>query len=149
VKDRNSLTGRPVRVGMFVAFSTLLLGCDNNQAEQRLMSDVSSAGPVLERRIAEWVSVQNGLIVLTENQGQNDFSIWAIPASTPWIVSCTDYGIELGFGFWLVESDSSITREPKRYLTKARLSEQQCKGLVPVVGQALLALTNAQGVPMR
>lgn len=133
-----------MRVGVLVALSMPLLACDKNQAEQRLMSDLSSARPELERRIAEWVSVQNGLIILTENQGKRDFSMRAIPASTPWTVSCTDYGIELGFGFWLVEGESSIASESKKYLTTAHLSEQQCKALVPVIGQELLALTSAR-----
>lgn len=64
------------------ALPFLIIGCGDEKAspnskeaeaqraaEQRLMSDMATAAPELERRISEWISSGKGLVFVVDNSG--------------------------------------------------------------------------------
>jgi hypothetical protein len=112
------------------------------KAEQRLMSDVALATAELEKRVAEWISSSNGLLFVVDSSSTPSFNLHAMPATTPWHVSCNAQEIEVTIGSW----EESRRRNAKlftRALSFAGFSEQQCKILAAVVARKLAAIVTA------
>src|SRR6476646_345690 len=125
------------------------------EAEAKLMSDPVAGAAALEQRIAEWLEVRDGLILVKgeafswragRKTETSRLPLFAMPANTPWYVKCDESGLAVTRGTWPdvrgdwdkeVESEAAFSAE----LTRARLSEDQCKAMVPAVGKKLLAMT--------
>ena len=149
---------------LITALPLLLMGCDDEKAaaemknleqaaaqrgeehqarldaEQRLMSDLATARPELEKRISDWINVSDGTLFVVEGRGKDGFQSYAIPASTPWVVTCNRRAIELTLGSWREGEDSSLFT---RRLSFARLSEDQCKPLIAIVAQRMQVMTRS------
>ena len=115
-------------------------------AEQRLMAEMATATLELERRISDWVIADNGILFVTEKPGEAVFSLHAMPASTPWHVSCDGEEIELTLGSW-EEGTNRNARLLTRQLSIARFSEDQCKLLAAVVARKMLGITTPAKSP--
>jgi hypothetical protein len=125
------------------------------EAETKLMADPVAGAAALEQRTGEWLEVRDGLIlvkgeVFSWRAGRKTESsrlpLFAMPANTPWYVKCDESGLGVTLGSWSdvrgdwdkeVESEAAFSAE----LTRARLTNEQCKTLVPAVGKKLLAMT--------
>jgi hypothetical protein len=86
-------------------FSGLLGACDQKEAakepnkalemfnaETALMSDPDRAGQELEKRLAQRVRVDSGLVLV-----EADLNLYALPISTPWTLQCSN-GMTVVFG---------------------------------------------------
>jgi hypothetical protein len=112
------------------------------EAEQRLMSDVALATAELEKRVVEWISSSNGLLFVVDGSSTPSFNLHAMPATTPWHVSCNAQEIEVTIGSW----EGSRRRNAKlftRALSYASFSEEQCKILAGVVARKLTVIATA------
>ena len=125
------------------------------EAEAKLMADPVAGAAALEQRIAEWLEVRDGLILVKgeafswragrKAEGSR-LPLFAMPANTPWYAKCDASGLAVTLGTWSdvrgdwdkeVESEAAFSAE----LTRARLTSEQCRALTPAVGKKLLALT--------
>ena len=151
------------RIVLMLALMFLIIGCSDEmatadrekakaeheaqqQAEQRLMSDMATASAELQKRVSEWLWSDKGLMFVVDDSGGPSFNLHAMPASTPWHVSCNAEEIELTVGSW----EASKHRNAKlftRLLSFARFSEQQCKQLAAVVARKMMSLTAAARSP--
>ena len=109
------------RAGMLLLVLCLTGGCDDNrnkqetteqqetkkrvadqndrfraerEAEKQLMADLSIATPEIEKRLADWITVRDGLFVVRGEQSisrgiiQRSVPWHSMPLTTPWFVSC-------------------------------------------------------------
>jgi hypothetical protein len=115
-------------------------------AEAGLMADLRTAGPELKRRLAEQVRRSGRLFIVGANLGASNFSITAMPLSTPWAVECSSSGLTVTFGGWssgdISEGDGEVSADVALSLTSTRLSEQLCAEFVSLIGEALVELVS-------
>jgi hypothetical protein len=107
----------------------LLAACDDNRqakksnsaseliaTETALMSDPDRAGPELERRLAERVKVDGGLILVSTMMG-----FFVLPVSTPWTLHCFG-GMSIVFGNSVSNEVSRATRTKISKSTRPMMS---------------------------
>ena len=121
------------------------------EAEVRLLSDASTAPQAIESRLREWITRRGGLLVIRDEWSragvQPKRANWhSMPSGTPWFVGCGLGGISVTLGEWMGisgEQGDSISGGAVfgLRLSRARFSEEQCKELVVLVGQKMLAVT--------
>jgi hypothetical protein len=115
-------------------------------AEARLMADFRVAGPELKRRLAERVRRSGRLLILGPFPGASNFSITAMPLSTPWAVECSSSGLTVTFGGWssgnVDEGSGEISPDFALSLTVTRPSEELCVEFVSLIGEALVELVS-------
>jgi hypothetical protein len=104
------------------------------QRETDLMSDPSRAGPELEKRLAESVSVDGGLLLIHKFT-----SLYVLPASTPWTLQCF-VGMSIVFGNSISGENSEINNDVTVDLTVGVMDEKTCDVLGPRIGKRLLAI---------
>jgi hypothetical protein len=93
------------------------------------MKTPALAVPELERRVSNWLSVSNGAFgVVTQRSGAFAV-IHSLPTTTPWIVTCSNVGLEVKL-WW---------EELETHLTTVALTEEECRPLVSAVGQKMRA----------
>jgi hypothetical protein len=115
-------------------------------AERDLMKSPALAIPELERRLSGWLEVNGGLATVVERgTGGRFITMHTVPATTPWVVTCSWLGIEVRFGLWYeLNSDGhggGATNELiSKQLTRVSLTEDECRPLVAAVGQRMVAL---------
>ena len=138
---------------LIIAVSALcLVGCDDptatqdrkesdaqQAAEQRLMSELTTAAPELERRLADWISFDKGFVFIVDYSGEPSFGMNVMPASTPWHVSCNSAELEVTIGNF-DEGKGRNARLFTRPLSFARFSEEQCKLLAAVVARKMMGI---------
>jgi len=125
------------------------------EVEAKLMADPATGAAALEQRIAEWLEVRDGLILVKgeafswragRKSESSRLPLFAMPANTPWYVKCDESGLAVTLGTWSdvrgdwdkeVESEAAFSAE----LTRARVTSEQCRALIPAVGKKLLAMT--------
>ena len=134
---------------LFLALS--LLACDDptatdqkqpnaeQVAEQRLMSELATAVPELEKRLTDWISFDKGFVFIIDYSGEPSFGMNVMPASTPWHVSCNSREIEVTIGNF-DEGKGRNARLFTRPLSFARFSEEQCKLLAAVVARKMMGI---------
>lgn len=114
-------------------------------AERRLMTTPAEAVPELERRMSNWLSVSNGVaIVVSERQGGFAL-VHSLPATSPWLVTCSRSGLEVKFGHWFElgagPNEGAVTNElVSKELTTVALTEEECRPLVDAIGQRMQAV---------
>ena len=130
-----------------LAFCFLLGACDNNdqakktnegsetiKRETALMSDPNRAGPELEKRLAESVSVDGGLLLV-----HTALFLYVLPVSTPWTLQCFA-GMSIVFGNSVTGDDSNTTNDVTVNLTVGQIDQKNCDVLGPRIGKRLLAI---------
>jgi hypothetical protein len=131
-----------------LAFCVLLGACDNNEQakkpsqeseiikrETALMSDPNRAGPELEKRLAEGVSVDGSLLLVHTITG----SLFVLPVSTPWTLQCW-FGMSIVFGNSVSGDGSSTDNDVTLNLTVGQIDQKNCDVLGPRIGKRLLAI---------
>lgn len=115
-----------------------------HDAERNVMKTPSLAVPEIERRLSGWLTVDNGVLIVRD---ANNHQVHALPAASPWLVTCGRLGIEIRLGHWFelepsrYEGAGPITNElVTGQLTTIALTEEECRLLVSAVGQKMLAL---------
>jgi hypothetical protein len=140
-----------------LAFFALLSACDNNEQakkpnpasetinrETALMSDPEQAGPELEKRLAQRVRVDGGLILV-----EPALSLFVLPISTPWTLQCSS-GMTIVFGNSVNNSVSQgetsedfeveTGNDVAITLTVGNIDQKNCEILAPRIGKRLLAI---------
>ena len=98
--------------------------------ELAIMSDPARAVPELERRLDEWLVSRDGVIYVSE--GSEKFPvIHAMPASTPWLLSCSTSGVKITVGNWTEVDEGHTFAMFEMTLTQARLGGDKCNALLP------------------
>ncbi len=106
------------------------------RAEAALMADPLRAGPELERRLREHVSSREGMLIVSDTLPGIP-TVYVLPMSAMWVVSCDILGLSVAFGPGSGEYDNSVNVD----LTPVPISEPQCRDLAPAIGQKILAIT--------
>ena len=104
-------------------------------AETALMSDLDRAGPELERRLAQSVSVDGGLLLVHTNGLQ----LFVLPVSTPWTIQCF-VGMTIVFGNSVTGDNSSTDNDVTLGLSTGQIEPKNCDILAPRIGKRLLAI---------
>jgi hypothetical protein len=100
-----------------------------------LLSNISEAAVAFEHRLQQRVTAQDGLILVGDMPELE--TVEAFPATIPWSISCSRYfGLSVSFGSGTTD-DSGIIEVA---LSKASLTEAQCRQLLPILGKKIVAL---------
>ena len=102
--------------------------------ETDLMSDPNRAGPELEKRLAESVSVDGGLLLVHTNM-----FLYVLPVSTPWTLHCT-VGMSIVFGNSITGDNSETTNDVTVNLSTGYIDPKNCDVLAPRIGKRLLTI---------
>jgi len=102
--------------------------------DEALMEDLDHAGPELERRLAESVSVDGNLLLV-----HADPFLYVLPVSTPWTIQCFA-GMSIVFGNSISGDNSSTNNEVEVDLAAGIIHQKNCEILAPRVGKRLLAI---------
>jgi hypothetical protein len=158
---RKGSGGKPMTLRWCVVIALaclpLLAACDNNQQakksnsaseliekETALMADSDRAGPELEKRLADRVKVDGGVLLVRTGMDQ-----FVLPVSTPWTLRCSG-GMSIVFGNWVSNEvsrgDSNedfevrTTNDVEVLLTIGNIDDKNCEVLAPRIGKRLLAI---------
>ena len=102
-------------------------------AEQQIINDPQRAPQELAERMQRKISVMGRILVLTDEKTAGAFT-YALPVSTPWVVSCWPGEIDVNFGP-SASVDEAMGDTVSITLTNAPLTGEQCKMLAPVVAR--------------
>ena len=115
-------------------------------AETALMSDPDRAGQELEKRLAQRVRVDSGLVLVEANL---TLGLYVLPISTPWTLQCSD-GMTIVFGnsvkHEVSRGDTSedfevdTSNEVLVTLTIGNIERKNCDVLATRIGKRLLAI---------
>ncbi len=108
---------------------------EGRRAEAALMADPLRAGPELERRLREHVGSREGMLIVTDTLPGLP-TVYVLPMSAMWVVSCDIFGLSVAFGPGSGEYDNSVNVD----LTRVPISQPQCQDLAPMIGQEVLAI---------
>jgi hypothetical protein len=129
-----------------LALCVLLSACSDKQPEKPteaseaikretdLMSDPARAGPELEKRLAESVSVDGGLLLVHALM-----SLYVLPVSTPWTLQCT-IGMSIVFGNSVSGDNEETNNNVTVNLSTGYIDQKNCDVLGPRIGKRLLAI---------
>jgi hypothetical protein len=134
--------------GIAVTLCLVLGGCDGGDTTQKsnervaatkretaLMADATSAGPILEQRLAEKVRVADGLLFANEHT----FGLFVLPANAAWTIEC-------GFGFSIILGNSvtgaggDVENDVRVILTEGRIDQKNCNILSARIGKRLQSM---------
>jgi len=149
-----------------LAFCALLTDCDNNEQakkinqpselikqETALMSDLDRAAPELEKRLAQRVRVDGGLVLVDAAP----LGLFVLPISTPWTLRCfggmtivfgNSISNEVSRGDTSEDFESSTSNDVAITLTVGNIDKKHCEILGPIIGKRLMAILG-QGQPAR
>ena len=116
------------------------------ERERQLMRKPDEAIPELERRLGEWLAMTNGVLLIKTGKGRS-FTLHAMSAKTPWVVSCNRAGLAVSVGswaeVWVSEGSGGSEERFSKLLTRAMLSREECAPLLLAMGQKMSRITNA------
>ena len=93
------------------------------------MSNMTLAGPEIERRLRERLQSDGEIVVIKDKPGEVFVSMWAMPAIVSWTADCGLGGLNVSLGS-AAENEKGIEFE----LSDALLEERFCKELIPLTG---------------
>jgi hypothetical protein len=88
----------PCPVWSVLLLFLFLIGCERREetpvtdADIELMKDVGTAGPDLERRLLNSVSVQDGLVIV---RAPSPGDTYVLPDNSPWSITCGGEGVSV------------------------------------------------------
>jgi hypothetical protein len=110
------------------------------------MSDPDRAGPELERRLAERVKVDGGIILVSPMT----MDLFVLPVSTLWTLQCSLGGMSIVFGNSVTNEisrgetsedfHSTTSNDVEVTLTVGTIDDKNCEVLAPRIGKRLLAI---------
>ena len=90
------------------------------------MSDPASAILELEARLSSWVEVKNGVAVFSGARvGKSEYIVHAVPATTPWLLTCGPDGVTVKFTAWAAQDEDSERDPLAKSLTEVALTNEQ------------------------
>ena len=147
---------RAIVLPFAIAFVLAASGCQKKQnsevtkqkgadaKEAALFTDPAKAIPVLAQRLGMQISLSGENLIVKYRDSFLALSfedinpeIRVVPKSTPWTLTCGQFGLHLKFGYESTEGDDGTIVA----LTDTPLSEPQCRSLAPSVGSEITALT--------
>jgi hypothetical protein len=100
-----------------------------------LLGNIGEAAVAFEHRLLQRVTAEDGLILVSDMPELA--TIEAFPATIPWSIRCSRYfGLSVSFGAGTTD-DSGIVEV---LLSKASLTDVQCRQLLPILGKKIAAL---------
>jgi len=94
------------------------------------MRHITTAGPAIERRLAEWLQARDGLLYVREPADAIEpNTLHVLPAATPWQASCGAQGLAVMIGGF------------RKDITQVAFDDRQCEHILSIVGAAMLRLT--------
>jgi hypothetical protein len=100
-----------------------------------LMKDTGTAGPELEKRLVDSISVQDGLIIV---RAPGD--MYVLPDNSPWVIACGSEGVSVTFGSSVSGDRSYVGNDVELDLTMTFIGQADCAALAPHLGRRLKAL---------
>jgi hypothetical protein len=102
------------------------------------MSDPDRAGPELERRLAERVKVDGGIILVSPMT----MDLFVLPVSTLWTLQCSLGGMSIESRGARRSEDfhSTTSNDVEVTLTVGTIDDKNCEVLAPRIGKRLLAI---------
>ena len=129
-------------LAIMVGCAALLTACgddsqrkrEQERTEQRnkelaLMTNMTLAGPEIERRLRERLQSDGEIVVIKDKPGEVFVSMRAMPAIVSWTADCGLGGLNVSLGS-AAENEKGIEFE----LSDALLEERFCKELIPLTG---------------
>jgi hypothetical protein len=124
------------------------------EAESKLFSDPVVAAETLDRRINNWITSRDGLILVrgewsnSRRPARGGLTWNSMPSTTPWFVQCGRGGLSINLGSWrdtggLPDEGIGTDNVFGLNVTRVPLSDDQCKELVVRAGQKMLSITTA------
>jgi len=111
------------------------------EKDSALMSDPASAILELEARLSSWVEVKNGVAVFSGARvGKSEYIVHAVPATTPWLLTCGPDGVTVKFTAWAAQDEDSERDPLAKSLTEVALTNEQCKPLMGPLGERLMVI---------
>jgi hypothetical protein len=92
------------------------------------------AGPELDRRLAERVSVDGGLLLV-----RTGTFLYVLPVTTPWTIQCF-VGMSIVFGNSVSGDNSNTNNDVTVNLASGVVDPENCEVLAPRIGKRLLAI---------
>src|SRR5215471_3481710 len=125
-------------LGGVFAIGALIGACDNKSdrrdvegkqstTDAALLSDLSSAEAEFLRRLRARVAIQDGMLLLYEPLATGVSTLYGLPPSTPWSISCGFFGLQVTFGAGSSEQGGIVDVE----LTQSLVGAEQCRRLIP------------------
>jgi hypothetical protein len=105
-----------------------------------LMKELGQAGPELEHRLLNSVSVQDGLIIIHATSLDDTY---VLPANSPWVITCGRSGIWVTFGNAVSGDTSAVGNDVQIELTTAFINQGDCAVLAPSLGRRIKAMVQA------
>jgi len=137
-------------MGPTILALALASGCDNQNANSEATKEAQAKAELakfetpelaqaeIERRLGLYLT-RNGC-TLTVKTDAHISSIYVVPVSIPWVVSCDRFGFSVQFGSGFSDNDSiSIDIIPAKLASQ--LTEDKCSLLAPIAGEQMMVLT--------
>ena len=131
------------RSGSVFLLFLFLIGCERREetpvtdADIEVMQDVGTAGPELERRLLNSVSVQDGLVIV---RAPSPGDTYVLPDNSPWSITCGGEGVSVTFGTAVSGDNSYVRNDVQLELTMTVIGQADCAILAPQLGRRLKAL---------
>jgi hypothetical protein len=106
-------------------------------ADVKLMNDLGTAEPELEKRLVANVSAQDGLIVV---HGTSLEDTHVLPDNSPWVITCGREGVSVTFGSAVSGDGSYVGNDVQLNLTMTFIGQADCAILAPQLGRRLKAM---------
>jgi hypothetical protein len=143
IKDKRRIHDTTARVLSLVLLLLFLGACDERReetpavdADAKLMNDLGQAGPELERRLLNSVSVQDSFIIVSAPPLGNTY---VLPANSPWVISCGE-GVSVTFGSAVFGDRSFVGNDVQIELTTTLINQSDCATLALSLGRHLKAM---------
>jgi DNA recombination-dependent growth factor C len=151
---------------MLVATASIISGCDSptkeeeakkleelkrqrtereqkDKLEHDVMTNLDTATAEVGKRISNWITnVGDGIIVVDEYGGSpktktQDYLLYTIPASTPWLIACEKGSLEITLGGWVTTNSKSVESLITKFITDGAKTPTQCKDLSIIVARKM------------
>ena len=110
--------------------------------DMELMKDAATAGPELEKRLADSISVQDGLIIVRATRDMH-----VLPNNSPWVITCGSVGVSVTFGGAVSGDGSYVGNDVELDLTMIFISQANCGILAPQLGRRLKGMLQEPAHP--
>jgi hypothetical protein len=113
-------------------------------ADILFLKNPGEAGPELERRLAESVVVQDGLVIV-HDPIMGKYVSHYLPTTTTWVMSC-GIGLSIVFGSSVSGDNSGTSNDVQITLANGLIEQKDCAVLGPRLGKWLKATLQGEQV---
>jgi hypothetical protein len=135
--------------GVFV-IGAVIGACDSNNSDQQdvekkqsttdaaPLRDLSNAEAEFLGRLHARLAIQDGILLIYEPLATGVSTLYGLPPSTPWSISCGFSGLQVTFGAGSSEQGGVVDVE----LTQSLVREEQCRRLIPRIGREISVIVD-------